>query len=443
MPRSPRRFRDTVTSQSERDTAFAYARTLSRVWVIGDATGTPIPADPDALRDGGTRFLTDAFRRFGSLGGDNEVTAVTAWAEFAGGSTGRKLALSVTYRRPGPHRDLFAKFSRDLDDPERDAGRTQMESEVAFAAATRCDGFPVTVPTVLFADYHRESGTGILLTERIPFGRDGIEPQYAKCMDYDMPDQIGHYRALLASVARLAGADCRGAIDVDVGAGVPTVCPRPHLDRAKLLRRVDRLADFAAAHPGLLPESVRSAPFLTSLRDTLPELLRRESDGWELLRSDADLTALCHWNANVDNAWFWRDDHGGLQCGLMDWGCVGRMNVAMAIWGAMCSAETDLWDGHLRELLDGFAHEFRRHGGSRVDVDVLVRHVLLYASVMGMTWLLDVPSHVRSTVRDLDAHSTRFDPAIRDVESVRCRLQMMTNVLSLWATYGVDGILPA
>ncbi|MBJ7386443.1 MAG: hypothetical protein JHC55_18350, partial [Mycolicibacterium sp.] len=110
------------------------------MWVIGDATGTPIPADPDALRDGGTRFLTDAFRRFGSLGDDNEVTAVTAWAEFAGGSTGRKLALSVTYRTPGPHRDLFAKFSRDFDDPERDAGRTQMESEVAFAAATRCDG---------------------------------------------------------------------------------------------------------------------------------------------------------------------------------------------------------------------------------------------------------------------------------------------------------------
>jgi hypothetical protein len=442
MPPPPRGFGDSVTSRSEPNTAFAYARTLSRVWVIGDATETPIPADPDALRDGGTRFLTDAFRRFGSLGGDNEVTAVTAWAEFAGGSTGRKLALSVTYRRPGPHRDLFAKFSRDLDDPERDAGRTQMESEVAFAAATRCDGFPVTVPTVLFADYHRYSGTGILLTERIPFGHDGIEPQYAKCMDYDMPDQVGHYRALLASVARLAGADCRGALEFDVGASVPTVGPRPHLDRAKLLRRVDRLSDFAAAHPGLLPESVRSAPFLTGLRDTLPELLRRESDVWELLAGEADLTALCHWNANVDNAWFWRDDHDGLQCGLMDWGCVGRMNVAMAIWGAMCSAETDLWDGHLRELLTGFACEFHRHGGAKVDVDVLVRHVLLYASVMGMTWLLDVPSYIRSTVRDLDAHSTRFDPAIRDVESARCRLQMMTNVLNLWATHGVDGILP-
>src|SRR5687768_4900016 len=81
MPRPPRRFGDTVTSRSERDTALAYARRLSRVWVIGDATETPIPADPDALRDGGTRFLTDAFRRFGSLDGDNEVTAVTACAE--------------------------------------------------------------------------------------------------------------------------------------------------------------------------------------------------------------------------------------------------------------------------------------------------------------------------------------------------------------------------
>jgi hypothetical protein len=125
----------------------------------------------------------------------------------------------------------------------------------------------------------------------------------------------------------------------------------------------------------------------------------------------------------------------------MDWGCVGRMNLAMAIWGAMCSAETDVWNEHLGELLTEFAAEFHRHGGPSVDVDVLVGHVLMYASVMGMTWLLDVPSYVRSQVPDLHADSTRFDPAIRDVESVRCRLQMMTNILTLWATHGVDRIL--
>ena len=62
------------------------------------------------------------------------------------------------------------------------------------------------------------SGTGLLITERIPFGSNGIEGQYQKCMDYDMPDQVGHYRALLGAVARLAGTDAAGRLPNQLGA---------------------------------------------------------------------------------------------------------------------------------------------------------------------------------------------------------------------------------
>lgn len=50
---------------------------------------------------------------------------------------------------------------------------------------------------------------------------------------------------------------------------------------------------------------------------------------------------------------------------------------------------------------------------------------------MGMTWLLNVPGYVRSQVPDLTSESTRLSPGIKDVESVRSRPQMMTNVLNL------------
>src|SRR6516165_7518142 len=43
-------------------------------WVVGDQFGLAFPADPAGLRSGGTRFLTDAFRVAGVLGGDNSVT---------------------------------------------------------------------------------------------------------------------------------------------------------------------------------------------------------------------------------------------------------------------------------------------------------------------------------------------------------------------------------
>ena len=104
-------------------------------------------------------------------------------------------------------------------------------------------------------------------------------------------------------------------------------------------------------HPGLLPANVGLAAVHVRLRDDAPRFLRTRTAVWDYLAGDPDYIALCHWNANVDNAWFWRDTGSALHCGLMDWGCAGQMNVAMAIWGAMSGAETEMWDHHLDELL--------------------------------------------------------------------------------------------
>jgi hypothetical protein len=262
-------------------------------------------------------------------------------------------------------------------------------------------------------------------------------------MDYAMDDQLGHYRAVLGAVARVAGTypACRMPNGLLAVVDEPSVGARPVLDADRLRRRVERLIDFAQAYPGLLPANVRSPEFLSRLHADLPRLLEREPVVWRMLREHTDFAALCHWNANVDNAWFWRGADGTLRCGLLDWGSVGQMNVAMAIWGCLCSAETQMWDDRFTYLLGHFVDEFQACGGPVLDVDVLARHVLLYASVMGMTWLLDVPGHVRSVVPGLTADATRMDPAIRDVESVRCRLQMMTNVLNLWQTHGLGRLL--
>ncbi|MBV8804831.1 MAG: hypothetical protein JO042_07285, partial [Sinobacteraceae bacterium] len=160
--------------------------------------GLPVPADATALRAQAETFLTDAFRAGGALGADNRVVEITRFSEWPGGSTGRKLLLSVAYEKadPGLHTDLFVKFSRDLTDPIRDRARYQMESEVRFALLSRRAGFPIAVPTCLFADFHRESGTGILITQRVPFGTGAIEPHYEKCLDTEMPEPLEHYKAV-------------------------------------------------------------------------------------------------------------------------------------------------------------------------------------------------------------------------------------------------------
>jgi hypothetical protein len=414
-------------------------------WVTGDEFGLAIPAVPAALHSGGTQFLTNAFRASGVLADDNAVTRITDFREVAGGSTGRKVALSVEYARPQPnlHTDLFAKFSRDLDNPARDRGKTQMAPEVRFAALSRAPGFRIAVPAVQFADYHQRSDTGLLITERIQFGINGIERQYHKCLDYEMSQPFEHYQALLAALARLAGTHRSGRLPANLTARFPldvraaTVGERAPLSVEKLERRLNQLAEFM--HTGLLPAEVGSPEFMARLRQDVPRIPQYEDAITRQLAADTDYVALCHWNANIDNAWFWRDGPGDLHCGLMDWGCVSQMNLGMAIWGALSGAETDLWVQHLDELLQLFVAEVHRCGGPNLDPARLRRHTLLYAAAMGVAWLLDVPALMRKRFDAIP--STRKDPRIRDDESVRAPLQMLSNLLSAWERYRIGDLL--
>lgn len=398
-----------------------------------------MPADPAALRDGGVTFLTDAFQSFGALDPGNSVTRIERYREITGGSTGRKALLDVGYAQPqaGLRTELFVKFSRDFDDPVRDRGRTQMAAEVAFAALAAIPDFPIAVPATQFADYHRDSGSGILISERIGYGADGIEPQYHKCLDYEMPRPVAHYRAIVTALGRLAGTHRSGRLPAHLVAEFPvdlqaaTVGEPPVITPDRLARQLDRLAEFSEEMPGLLPGAVRAPAFRTRLRQEAPQVAERAPAIWAQLEACDDHIALCHWNANVDNAWFWTDD-GVLRCGLMDWGCVSQMNVAMAFWGALCAAETGLWADHFDGLLDLFCAEFHAAGGPSLDPAALSRQVLLYATLMGITWLLDVPARIRARVPDADPAMDRYDPRVKGDESVRAPLQMLTNVLSLW-----------
>ncbi len=446
---------------------------VSGRWIVGERTGLSIPADPASLRDGGVALLTKAFQ--------TPVKEITRCEEVSGGSTGRKLLLDVTYLTPQPdcHTELFVKFSRDFDDPVRDHGRTQMESEVRFASLSSTPDFPIVVadvgpvvgafdeevpcleprrvihrherrlvamrvPRTQFGDYHRGSGTGILISERIRFGTNGIEVQHHKCVDYEMCRQADHYRALLTAIARLAGTHRSGRLPARLTDQFPVdlraaaVGEPPPLSPEKLQRRLLRLAEFTRSHPGLLPDTVRSPEFLARLAAEAPRVLQREPAIWRYLTDAKDYIALSHWNANVDNAWFWNGSDGTLQCGLMDWGCVSQLNLAMAIWGAMSGAENQLWDRHFDEFAQLVCDEVHASGGPRLEPAELQRQVLLYAVLMGIRWLLDVPALIRAKAPDA---TRRTDPPIRDDEGVRAPLQMLTNVLNLWSSTDLSGAL--
>jgi len=418
-------------------------------WVRGDSLGLEIPAHRGALQAGGAAFLTAAFHASGALAADNRVTAITRCAECPGGSTGRKLLLSVQYEKASPnlHTDLFVKFSRDFDDEIRDRAKIQMRLEIQFALLSRDPDFPIPVPACYFGDYHEGSGTGILISQRIDYGVDGVEPHYGKCLDYLMPDPLQHYRALVDALAQLAGSHKTGPRAGIVENAFPfdpgklSVSQRMPYTPGQIRNRVARYSDFATNYPGILPANIRSPGFITRLTDEAPRLIALEPLASAFLASEPRLIALCHWNANVDNAWFWRTASGQLRCGLMDWGNASQMNLAMALWGCLSAAETAIWDNHLEELLQLFTTRFEDSGGPALDARELKLHLLLYAGRMGLAWLLDAPPMILGRIPDLGEVENRFDRRLRDDETARAQLQIMTVFLNLWETQDMGQVL--
>lgn len=409
-------------------------------WIRGDLLDFEFPAHATALQQGGVDFLTRAFRAVGALDHGNRVTRITECREVSGGSTGRKLILSVAYEHPDPalHRDLFVKFSRDFDNTHRDAAKIQMELEVKFALLSRSPQFPITVPTCYFSDYHYESGTGILITERIPYGKNGIEPLYLKSLDYLMPDQYDHYQAIIRALARLAGAHKAGRLPNTLENYFPfdpskmAVSKRAPYTPQQVSNRVEAYADFATCYPRLLPANIRSEPFLQRLREEAPRFQALEAVAKTVLQSKPDLIAFCHWNAHVDNAWFWRNEHNEVECGLIDWGNVSQMNVAMTLWGCLSAAEPELWSDHLEELIALFAAEYERAGGPILDTAELKLHLNIYVGMMGLAWMLDAPVLIKANAPELAEAENRYDERIADNERARSQLLIMTIFLNLW-----------
>lgn len=412
-------------------------------FVRGDATGLRIPAHGEALHDAGAAFLTEAFRKFGALAPDNSVARITRMAPCPGGSTGRKVFLSVEYERPEPHlhQDLFVKFSRDFGDPLRDRGKYELESEVRFASISRLPGFPIHTPAAYFADYHQASMTGVLITERIAFGEGGIEPHKLKCMDHLIAEPLPYYRAILKALAQLAAAHRSGRLPADVDARFPfdpvaaaAADPIP-FDEAQLRGQVAAYADFAAVHPQLLPAKLTDPAFIATLDREVGRFLGEEARIKRFLQSDPDLIALCHWNAHIDNAWFWRDGDGALQCGLMDWGRVRPLNLAFALWGCLSGAPLEIWDRHLDDLLVLFTDELAEGGGPRLAPARLKLHLDLYVAMMGLAWMLEAPARILFRLPEVASASGPHDPIFRRSETARNQLHIFTNVLNLWRTH--------
>lgn len=409
-------------------------------WVTGDIYGLEIPADAETLISGSTKFLTKAFHTSGALAGDNRVSVIVEAKEFFGGGTGRKLLLTVTYELPDADlpQQLFIKFSRNFDNELWDRGRFMMISEARFAVLSRSPDFPVTVPACLFADVDRQSGTGLIINQCIGYGRNGIEAHYPKCMDYVVPEPLAHYRAILKALATLSGAHRDGRLSPDFDTTFPynrkqaSAMFALHAPEEKLIQRAHRMFDFVRRYPQLFPENLQGEALREQFIRDIPDLVSAQERIRDTLFGNPDMIAFAHWNANIDNCWFWRDSAGSLNCGLMDWANAGQISVAQSINGVISGAEPHIWNDHLDELLTLFIEHYAGQGGPQLSLDELRLHVLLIVAISGVGYAMGAPVAIEREIGDIGAIQSARDGRFRECENARVQLHMMTKMLNVW-----------
>ncbi len=411
-------------------------------WVRGEQFGIDIPADAETLLAGGAEFLTRAFRAAGTLAADNAVATVDSARPFHGGGTGHKLLLDVAYTSPDanlPTR-LFVKFSRNFEDELRDSARFMMLSETRFAVLSRAPGFPVAVPLCLFADVEPESCSGLTITECLDFGNGGLEAHYPKCMDYLVPDSLAHYRAIVTALGRLAGTHRAGGLPPEFdryfvyNAEQAAAALQVRSPLEKLLPRAQRMFEFIGRYPQLFPDNIRDKAFQQQFTDDIPRVVAAQDGIRTVLGGNPDFIALCHWNANIDNCWFWRDAQGELQCGMLDWAMVGPMSVAQSISGALSGAEQFIWNDHLDEIIGVFVESYTAHGGPVLQVEEIRTHLLLLLALAGVSYFMSAPLAIQREIEDLDALGSYRDGAFQQHENARIQLHMMTKMLNVWQT---------
>jgi hypothetical protein len=197
--------------------------------------------------------------------------------------------------------------------------------------------------------------------------------------------------------------------------------------------KVARIGALVASRPQLFPTAVTAPDFIGRLeRDTL-NVLTHEAEVRRFLHADPRFVALTHWNTNIDNAWFWRDAAGVLQCGLLDWGMVRQMNLAYGLWGGLSAADGAMLEAHLDDLLALFARELAGHGGPDLPLDRLALHFDLSVAMLGLALMIDLPALIETRLPEAVKADGPHDPLLRRDSVVHGFLHVATNFLDLWA----------
>jgi len=416
--------------------------------------GLNFPWTEAKLIEFGPEWLTQAFWKAGTLEKDNRVMKIIPEEKIkiTAGNNAGKFLFEVQYQRnrANLHTKLFAKVPFVMTPATK---TDRLSSSVYKQPMDLCeiqtyrlfeDLLPVKTPKLYFGDISNETSNFILITERIPFVEVGglrkkkeplnpyeIEGPYDKCMDVQLRGSSKEYYLLLmVQSGRIAGYHKAGKMGSEdfVSANLSKPPGSPDNPMAfgmnafgcsgeapkSYVKKLDTAVKFFGATAKVVfPEYAPTEAFQKKYRDTmlLWNVYAMELEYYKC--SNLDYVALGHVNLNIDNAYFWRDDAGTLDCGVIDWGGFGVSSVGRKVyWILNCSDFENIRD-NLDDYMDAFITSYRESGGPQLDPDVFRADVYLTALANLSQMCAAIPNSIKMCKEsEWETIKDRYDPRI-------------------------------
>mmetsp|Transcript_75622 Transcript_75622/g.200613 ORF Transcript_75622/g.200613 Transcript_75622/m.200613 type:complete len:200 (+) Transcript_75622:1-600(+) len=156
-----------------------------------------------------------------------------------------------------------------------------------------------------------------------------------------------------------------------------------------------------------------------------------EMSFWDQMHPE--LWMLCHPNAQLDNAFYWKNAAGDIRCGLIDFGMTQYNSMTSCIGNGWMGAEYDMLDEHEEGLVKCFIDCYHTETGVRFDYDDFYMHVKLtqaivfYGCCVNVRWLYTLMK--KDAWKDI---KDRRDKRVDNAFLIRCYYVQLVLFLGMW-----------
>jgi len=349
---------------------------------------------------------------------DNEDDA--SW-----GGAGMKVMLDVELSKPteGIATGFFIKIPhRCGNNSERHKVSCILDNdfpEVMFNNMLTRGVMPFRTPKCYFADMNRETTNFIVICEKIMYGDKGkcfedfkpyeILPAPGKYQDFTLYNNgIDYYYAQTRAFARMAAWYQKSRTlsnQLDFMFAYKELAQHLIGEHNEMMKHVGQIADrmnsiaYFAKHMGqkgfmestagsmplapdtakmfielgleymswahvMLPKECLTPEFKKRFKHEAEELCKYAGViNFVITKCLPELNVLVHPNLQIDNAFYWKNEDGKIEAGLLDWGSVYHANVINAVASNWHAGELEVMDEHEDKLCDFLVDELLAAGG--------------------------------------------------------------------------------